>query len=66
MSPYKPVLRDYLKTGEAAKILECSPTTALVWAERYGLGRRVAGQMRFDPEKTKTFAQSGQCKDGVV
>lgn len=47
--------RTYLKTGEAAEILEVSISTARFWAYRYGLGRHIGAHLRFDEKKVRQF-----------
>ena len=43
--------RTWLTTAEAARRAEVHPCNLPAWCERYGLGRKVAGRWRVDPDK---------------
>lgn len=41
----------YLKPREAADEAEVTTVTIRAWCRRYGIGRRVGGRWRIDPER---------------
>jgi DNA-binding transcriptional MerR regulator len=41
----------YLTTSEAAQVADVSSVTIRTWCSTYGIGRRVGGRYRIDPQK---------------
>ena len=42
--------RSWISVPVAAQNAEVTPSTVIQWCQRYGIGRKVAGRYRIDPD----------------